>query len=62
MSDYPMLISNKLHSFRNFVTQSYNFNPISNNDTPTILLKTIINPFQSFRYGFEANDTLANKY
>lgn len=23
MSDYPMLISNKLHSFRNFVTQSY---------------------------------------
>ena len=21
MSDYPMLISNKLHSFRNFVTQ-----------------------------------------
>ncbi|EDO13025.1 hypothetical protein M089_1517 [Bacteroides ovatus str. 3725 D9 iii] len=42
--------------------QSYNFNPISNNDTPTILLKTIINPFHSFRYGFEANDTLANKY
>ena len=23
MSDYPMLISNKLHSFRNFVSQSY---------------------------------------
>ena len=23
MSDYPMLISNKLHSFRNFVTQIY---------------------------------------
>ena len=23
MSDYPMLISNKLHSFRNFVMQSY---------------------------------------
>ena len=23
MSDYPMLISNKLHSFRNFVVQSY---------------------------------------
>ena len=23
MSDYPMLISNKLHSFRNFVTQTY---------------------------------------
>ena len=24
MSDYPMLISNKLHSFRNFMAQSYN--------------------------------------
>ena len=23
MSDYPMLISNKLHSFRNFYTQMY---------------------------------------
>ena len=25
MSDYPMLISNKLHSFRNFFAQSYDF-------------------------------------
>ena len=25
MSDYPMLISNKLHSFRNFTSQKYNF-------------------------------------
>ena len=25
MSDYPMLISNKLHSFRNFTGQRYNF-------------------------------------
>ena len=25
MSDYPMLISNKLHSFRNFKTQIYHF-------------------------------------
>ena len=24
MSDYPMLISNKLHSFRNFEIQKYN--------------------------------------
>ena len=23
MSDYPMLISNKLHSFRNFTVQKY---------------------------------------
>ena len=27
MSDYPMLISNKLHSFRNFQAQKYNNNP-----------------------------------
>ena len=27
MSDYPMLISNKLHSFRNFSLQSYKFCP-----------------------------------
>ena len=26
MSDYPMLISNKLHSFRNFMRQSYEKN------------------------------------
>ena len=25
MSDYPMLISNKLHSFRNFIKQKYIF-------------------------------------
>ena len=25
MSDYPMLISNKLHSFRNFIIQTYSF-------------------------------------
>ncbi len=25
MSDYPMLISNKLHSFRNFIQQRYGF-------------------------------------
>ena len=25
MSDYPMLISNKLHSFRNFNLQIFNF-------------------------------------
>ena len=25
MSDYPMLISNKLHSFRNFYQQIYNY-------------------------------------
>ncbi len=25
MSDYPMLISNKLHSFRNFKSQRYSY-------------------------------------
>ena len=25
MSDYPMLISNKLHSFRNFILQRYKY-------------------------------------
>ena len=28
MSDYPMLISNKLHSFRNFMSQNYEKNRI----------------------------------
>ena len=27
MSDYPMLISNKLHSFRNFKKQTYFISP-----------------------------------
>ena len=29
MSDYPMLISNKLHSFRNFGKQKYEINAIN---------------------------------
>ena len=31
MSDYPMLISNKLHSFRNFGVQKYEKFVIYNN-------------------------------
>ena len=31
MSDYPMLISNKLHSFRNFLLQKYEKFVIYNN-------------------------------
>ncbi len=31
MSDYPMLISNKLHSFRNFSLQKYEKFVIYNN-------------------------------
>ena len=30
MSDYPMLISNKLHSFRNFTPQKYKIRTILN--------------------------------
>ena len=39
MSDYPMLISNKLHSFRNFVGQIYTFY-FSFNKKTEILLAT----------------------
>lgn len=40
MSDYPMLISNKLHSFRNFYLQSYKNKPIfaSTNESIVIAL------------------------
>ena len=34
MSDYPMLISNKLHSFRNFWEQRYDF--------PTKILNIVV--------------------
>ena len=30
MSDYPMLISNKLHSFRNFAEQRYKASKVRN--------------------------------
>jgi hypothetical protein len=41
MSDYPMLISNKLHSFRNFLRQKYN----------KILLKQIVILQEVIKYG-----------
>ena len=34
MSDYPRLISNKLHSFRNFMAQSYGIIPKSQAKPP----------------------------
>ena len=35
MSDYPMLISNKLHSFRNFGLQNYEKKQVSCNPIQT---------------------------
>ncbi len=37
MSDYPMLISNKLHSFRNFYKQNYEIMSEQNPDMPFFL-------------------------
>ena len=39
MSDYPMLISNKLHSFRNFFAQTYCFLMIYNSSFIKFLRK-----------------------
>ena len=55
MSDYPMLISNKLHSFRNFVTQIYGNSmkwQISHTNTceDIFLYVFFINPFQCLRH------------
>ena len=42
MSDYPMLISNKLHSFRNFYVQKYKKNIGTNTNCPDIIMLTVI--------------------
>ena len=42
MSDYPMLISNKLHSFRNFKLQSYK---------KAVSFQDIVFVFVATRYG-----------
>ena len=43
MSDYPMLISNKLHSFRNFFLQMYiNFLILSENKVVFVDLITFV--------------------
>ena len=39
MSDYPMLISNKLHSFRNFIEQVYK---LSHHTIASKILKILI--------------------
>ena len=40
MSDYPMLISNKLHSFRNFLAQIYVI--LENSTTDTFVTLKIV--------------------
>ena len=42
MSDYPMLISNKLHSFRNFIWQIYDFSVHWSTRTVNILFNLVI--------------------
>ena len=42
MSDYPMLISNKLHSFRNFPTQKYDKKVICGKKAVRVLLQVSI--------------------
>ena len=37
MSDYPMLISNKLHYFRNFLLQNYEIMSEQNSHMPFFL-------------------------
>ena len=44
MSDYPMLISNKLHSFRNFVVQNIFGAEISQLSTSVNLIKYAVRP------------------
>ena len=47
MSDYPMLISNKLHSFRNFILQRYKKRSYFGNKNPCILVHSLSNTKQS---------------
>ena len=54
MSDYPMLISNKLHSFRNFWMQRYKtYGYIAINShflsySIAVILRTVLTLFSSF--------------
>jgi len=54
MSDYPMLISNKLHSFRNFALQRYKtYGYIAINShflsySIAVILRTVLTLFSSF--------------
>ena len=59
MSDYPMLISNKLHSFRNFLTQKYD----SFLDLLSMRMKTNRNKIVSFAADFKKEyEKIYNRY
>ena len=54
MSDYPMLISNKLHSFRNFSIQNYQKKTISKRKFPKIFFAYAYGMFRSSSYALSA--------
>lgn len=59
MSDYPMLISNKLHSFRNFNWQKYD----SFLDLLSMRMKTNRNKIVSFAADFKKEyEKIYNRY
>jgi len=51
MSDYPMLISNKLHSFRNFWVQ-LRITPQHNRITPTTHIANVCEYWERYRNRF----------
>jgi hypothetical protein len=53
MSDYPMLISNKLHSFRNFPLQGYN---VSGSSTPFSEISQSLGYLWMLTYSFELEE------
>ena len=62
MSDYPMLISNKLHSFRNFLRQRYKKEKTKKNALITyqmyqrifynILISFLVQLYKQFAFNF----------
>ena len=62
MSDYPMLISNKLHSFRNFLMQRYKKEKTKKNALITyqmyqrifynILISFLVQLYKQFAFNF----------
>ena len=61
MSDYPMLISNKLHSFRNFMLQNYKIIISLHTIVRSFcyLCRTVVLPMQGSSRSF--SETIKNK-